>query len=161
HLNMMLSKPETLMEVFFHGFSYGIDSTSILPQFPAALGGGSAVNLLCAAGNQSIYYLFGMTSDSNAYIRVAASNATPGLHNNQENENVINNIRNGTFDYTNWANPNNWNAGSLPLYIHSFSGKRYSERLNEIIWSVSTTEDWSAINLEKSIDGENFKTIHS
>lgn len=146
---------------FFHGFSYGIDSTNILPQFPAALGGGTALNLLGAAGNQSINYLFGMPSDSNAYNRVVASNASPGLHNNQENENVIINIRNGTFDYTNCANPSNWNAGSLPLYVHSFSGKRYSERFNEIKWSVTTTEDWSAINLEKSIDGKKIKTIHS
>lgn len=146
---------------FFHGFSYGLDATSIFPQFPAELGGNTAKNLLGRGENQSINYLYGKPSDINSYNRVAATIATPGAPNSPENASVINNIKNGTFDYTDWANPRNWNAVSLPLYIHSFSGIRNREGSNELFWSVSTTEDWSAIILEKSIDGKNFITLNS
>lgn len=148
---------------FFHGFGYGFSSSilHITPTLPAVLGGGKAINLAGSGSNTTINYLYGSLSESNSYNKVSASTATPGAPNSIENYNIIDNIRNGTFDYSNWGNPNNWRNVALPLYLHQFSGIQLDQFSNKLTWSVSTSEEWSTIVLEKSIDGKDYQVLKS
>ena len=144
---------------FFQGFSYGFSSTSILPVYPAELGGGTGLNIGGAAGSISINYNCGALSDPASYNRVAAATATPGAPNSPENAMLIENIRQGTFDYSNWANPQNCEPPLLPLSLLSFEAKPYSLLQNNLTWDLTQVDPMSFVYIERSVDGLQFETV--
>lgn len=89
---------------FYHGFCYG-DITLPYPNFP---NGNPSFNVRTGSGTGRNYYLDcgDWTLQSN-YQSDLASNDTPGLPNTANNLGMIENIRNGVFDYSNPNDPNN------------------------------------------------------
>jgi len=92
---------------FYHGFSYG-DVLAPYPTFPTEFGGGSSFNVMTGSGTDKHYYLdCGDWTLQTNYGRDFSSFDSPGLPNTVNNIVLINNIKNGTFNYNNLGDVNN------------------------------------------------------
>lgn len=93
---------------FYHGFSYGVVDNAPFPTFPTAFGGGISFNVSTTTGSGQAYILScGSWTDVANFSMIAASAGSPGAANNAANAQLVQNILDGTFDYTNLANPSN------------------------------------------------------
>lgn len=148
---------------FFHGFGYGYSgaSANIVPTFPSEMGGGNGFNMTGAASGTSINFYCGAPNDPNNYAKEDATTlGTPGAANNAANAIMIANMRAGTFDYTDWANPANCEMPLLPLELLSFEAKANSFLENLLNWQLEKVEPNTKVYIERSEDGFNFETIN-
>ncbi len=144
---------------FFHGYSYGGTTGTVSVSFPAELGGGLAFRDTSGAlGGRSIAAGCGDIRSAATYFSQAATGDSPAASNNAENEIMIQNIKNGNFDYTNWANPDN--CILLPLELLSFSARALPERqANRLLWEMAKVDPQSWVNIQRSADGIRFENI--
>ena len=146
---------------FYHGIGYGFSGSAanIVPTLPSELGGGTAVNIAGGASRYSLNFNCGALNDPASYTKDTATMNTPGAPNNADNAMLIENIRSGNFDYTNWANPANCETPILPLELLSFEAKPYSLLQNILTWDLAKVDPYSWVHIERSVDGVNFETI--
>jgi len=139
---------------FYHGFSYG-DVLNIYPTFP---NGNTSFNVITGSGTAKNYYLdCGDWTEKSNYYRGDANFDTPGLPNTYENQNLITNIRIGSFDYDNLSEPYNCFPIILDESSIGFRAKRLGKNV-EINWDTLTEiKDYI---LEKSYNGYDFKEVY-
>jgi hypothetical protein len=143
---------------FYHGYSYG-DVATTFPTFPAEIGGGSSFNVNAATGTNFGYALScGAFNAVASFSRVGADISTPGMTNDANNSILIQNIQNGRYNYSNPADPNNC-ALILPLYLVDFQATAYNLHSNNLVWRLAKVDPNSYVNVQRSSDGFNFKTV--
>jgi hypothetical protein len=143
---------------FFHGYSYG-DVGAPFPTFAAEIGGGSSFNVATGSGSG---FAYGFSCDgfnaATAFSRVAAASATPGAFNDSNNGNLIQNIRNGTYLYSDPTNLGNCDL-ILPLNLIDFQADIYNLHRNILTWRLSKVDPNSRVNIQRSSDSYNFTTV--
>jgi hypothetical protein len=142
---------------FYHGLSYGAAITATFPSFPAELGGGTAFNSQFSTMlGQGIAANCGGFNVAATYEVIPAASETPGAGNNTDNSNMIENIRNGEYNYDDPNDPLNC---VLPLYLLDFDARATGLQRNLLRWTLATVDPQSHANIQRSADGYNFKTI--
>lgn len=143
---------------FFHGYTYGANTGT--PAFPAAIGGGNSFNLGAGGGISTFSLNCGAFNSASNYTRTAVvGGLTPGAANDASNSILIQNIRSGTFNYSNLSDPNNCSL-SLPIELISFTARR-SDLVNQLAYTFSQVEPFSYIDIERSTDGFNFEHLYT
>lgn len=140
---------------FYHGFSYG----SVLapyPTFPTEFGGGSSFNVATGSGTDRNYYLdCGDWTLSPNYYRDTASFDTPGLPNTSNNFTLINNIKNGTFNYDDLGNINN-----CAILLDNDVVKLDSDiEYNHVVLEWYSESDFDSYNVYSSNEGILFNLL--
>ena len=133
---------------FYHGFSFGdITAANFGFNIPPVSG-----------GNQS--YLFGCGDwfSASNFDHTNANNQSPGEANSIENSILIQNIRNGNFDY---KNPNRLDhcAVILNARVAFFEGKQIGDQV-ELNWQVDA-RDLSEVSIERKSTTNNFQPLAS
>lgn len=146
---------------FFHGFGYGFTTTqlSVAPNFPAELGGGKSFNFKGGAARYSLNYNCGPLNDINSYSKDTATINTPGAPNNAQNALLIEKIRLGQFDYSDWGNPANCEDIVLPLQLLTFEVEKQANMQNLLVWELMKVDPNSTVYIERSENGFEFETI--
>lgn len=139
---------------FYHGFSYG-DVGTPFPAFPTAFGG-NAFNVSTSSGLSSSYALAcGSWASSTSYARLTAAAGTPGAANGTANGNMITNIENGDFNYSNLADADNC---LLAIELLKWEGKSVDGQVY-LHWLVSEQSTARSFELQRSANGISFETI--
>jgi hypothetical protein len=140
---------------FYHGFSYG-DVLSPFPTFPTEFGGGVSFNILTGSGTGRNYYLdCGDWTLKTNYQRGDALFDTPGLPNTGNNSILINNIRNGSFNYDNLGDPIN----CALILNNDVLNLRYEKNYDNIRLEWFTEEEFESYNIYHSVDGIYFSLL--
>lgn len=144
---------------FFHGYSYG-DVGAPFPTFAAEIGGGSSfnVNTLTAGAGFGFNLSCGAFNAAASFSRAPASSQTPGAFNNAQNGNLIQNIRNGRYLYSDPTNLGNCDL-IFPLNLIDFQADIYNLHRNILTWTLSKVDPNSSVNIQRSEDGYNFTTV--
>lgn len=142
---------------FYHGFSYG-DVLNPYPIFPSEFGSKPSFNVITGSGTARNYYLdCGDWTEQSNYNRGDANFDTPGLPNTGNNQNLITNIKLGSFDYDNLSEVTN----CFPIILNensiAFRAKRLGNNV-KIYWD--TLNEIKQYILEKSHNGYDFKEIY-
>lgn len=152
---------------FFHGFSYGDVTVPAAPSFPVGFGGGTAFAIAGSGTASEFIYNDGDFTDGTNFSRQTAANATPGLPNNNNNQYVINQMRAGTFDYTNLSTSGNTGTASsldncpilLPLRLGQFTVEKIAKEVL-LSWMVKLEHEPSFLfEVERSLDGIHFEYL--
>ena len=103
---------------FYYGFCYG----DITPPYPTIYNGASSFNVNNTTGTSMSYYFNCLDFTSSINISsISANSGTPGVFNNPDNQMFILNVSNGTYNYSNYNDPNNC---LTPMPILLFDGYR-------------------------------------
>ncbi|MEP3211417.1 MAG: gliding motility-associated C-terminal domain-containing protein [Maribacter sp.] len=105
---MQTRKPDG---TFFHGFSYG-NVGAPFPNFP---NGNTSFNAGSGGAGSTFIFGCGDWTDSGNISADTAANSTPGVTNSSSNANFIENIRLGSLNYTNLADPTNCSDPCDPI----------------------------------------------
>jgi hypothetical protein len=149
---------------FFHGFSYGLNAP--FPNFPASLGGGSAFNVAGSGSGGTFYFNCGDFTDVANFQRgPALTEQTPGAPNNDGNRHFINALRDGTYDYTNFAAAGNCGSAAtlspcpviLPLELSYFDAEK-DHQTAVLSWGTELTTVVK-YEIQRSADALHFYTI--
>ena len=143
----------------YHALGYGLSSYTAA-SIHIDLGGGNAINNMSGGSGNTYIYSCGVLSNSNNFQRVGHATGSPGAVNNVDNENLIDNIRIGEFDYTNWGNPLNCERTMpLPLHLTNFGVSPKAMQNNELNWTLVTVDPYSFVEIQRSKDGIQFESI--
>lgn len=145
---------------FFHGFSYG-DVLNPFPTFPIEFGGGNSFNVRTGSGTDRNYNFScgDFTNQLNFYRgTVSLGDETPGQPNNSDNQCFINNLRNGTFNYSDLSDPNNCCPVILSSNIFDFKGIKDNNDVR-LQWTIDNPTEIKYIEIERSNNGYNFNTL--
>lgn len=142
---------------FFHGFAYG-GISSPFPAFPAELGGGNSFNVASGSGAARSFNLScGAWNVGANYGFVPAATQTPGAANNTNNAALVSNLRNGSFDYANPANPNNCLI-LLAVRLLDFEAQAMDYQ-NRVYFNTQSDKGILEVLVEKSQNGVDFFPI--
>ena len=143
---------------FYHGFGY--NTLTVVPTFPAELGGSSSFIAATTGTGSSVRLACGSyASGSNYTGSTSASVYTPGAANDATNSILIQNLRNGTFNYSNLSDPNNCLL-VLPIELISFTARR-NDLINQLTYTFTQVEPFSYIDIERSEDGISFEHLYT
>lgn len=142
----------------YHALGYGLSSYTPTTPISEQLGGGFALNHFIGAPQYAFAYACGSLIDAANINRINFADATPGAANDAANAILIDNIRNGSFDYTDWSNPDNCTF-PLPLHLTSFGVSAKEFQVNLLNWTLVTVDPFSYVEIQRSKDGINFTTI--
>jgi len=141
---------------FYHGFSYG-DVGNPFPNFPIEFNSKPSFKVKPNTGRRKCYFLDcpDWTEKSN-YIKGPAIDDTPGVANTINNQILINNIKDGTFDYTDFSNINNCD----PLILDESSINITTEYINDnILIKWNSNIEYYKYELYKSNNGYLFNLL--
>jgi hypothetical protein len=144
---------------FFHGFAYGGISNPF-PTFSAELGGGNSFNVATGSGAaRSFGFGCGAWNVGANYGFVPAGSQTPAAPNNTNNAALVSNLRNGSFDYANPANPNNCLI-LLAVRLLDFEAQAMDYQ-NRVYFNTQSDKGILEVLVEKSQNGVDFFPIGS
>ena len=141
----------------YHAFGYGLEDYAA-SHLHMDLGAGQAINNFIGAAQYAFQYQCGNPSLATSYQRLNFNAATPGHMNGATNANMIENIRNGYFNYNDWSDMLNCEL-ILPLKLIAFEAKSKDFLYNELSWTLATVDPISKVYIQSSKDGIYFQTI--
>lgn len=137
---------------FFHGMSFSNVNT-LYPSWPSGADAGTSFN----KGSGNLALDCGSFWKSSSFISTSAGSGTPGAGNTSNNINMINNIRNCTFNYADLDDPDNCtlllplHTGPLRLAVH--------DQAIDLTWKDYTLEPGTQAIIYHSTNGETFYAI--
>jgi Secretion system C-terminal sorting domain len=138
---------------FYDGFSFG-DVTAPFPVFP--ISGTSSFNVNTVGGNAALQC--GNYFAPANYTATTAGGGTPGAANSAANSDLINSIRNGSFNYSLLTNLGISCSGILPISFKNFTAKNNNSAVT-LNWQAVSTDNSSYFEVEKSSDGNNYTAL--
>jgi hypothetical protein len=141
----------------FSGFAYGSVSTTF-PSMSANVGGGNSFSVeLLTGSNRAYQFGCGAYTSVNVLPVGATTNQSPGASNNTNNTSFIQNITNGTFNYSDFANPSNCGILLPMLGLGLEASPQDAHTL--LTWHLEALEQPTALTLQVSEDGVNFQNL--
>ncbi len=141
---------------FFHGFSYG-DVTAPFPNFPS---GTSSFNVGAGGGASYFYFECGgyeSATNYNAAILPAGAGQTPGAANTANNQIFLNEVRAGSYNYSDLTNSANCD-NILPVEFWLVKAQLVQGDI-EVFWATASETDNSHFIVERSQTATQFGSI--
>lgn len=141
----------------FSGFAYGSVSIAF-PAMSANVGGGNSFSVeLLTGSNRAYQFGCGAYTNANVLPVAATTSQSPGATNNTNNTSFIQNITNGTFNYSDFANPSNCGI-LLPILISDLEAIPQDAH-TLLTWYLEALEQPTLLTVQVSEDGVNFQNL--